>query len=227
MEKPFVKTGLLGLAVILVSVVLMFIFPGKSGRMPDGFTVPIIAFEFMQTRDEVESLFGAPGSGERKELAAAMDLGNYLDFGYMVLYSLFLLLFSLQAARESGARYLNAGAVIALAVLAGDVLENLQLLGITAGLGSGDYLNELLLLQKFTWLKWGGLALAFGLLSGFFFRKGIFGKVIGGIGLASLALGAAAFIQRSVVTTIFTSAVSLMFLLMIIFCFVYKRKSAA
>jgi hypothetical protein len=223
-NKLFIKTGYLGLAVITMSIILLFVFPSKAPSLPKGFITPIIAFEFVQSPDEVFQMFGGENLAIRNQMVDAMDLGNRLDFVYMVLYSMFLLLFSSTGARITKNPYFYAGAAIALAVLAGDVMENIQLLGITANLSTGDIEPYFGLLYTFTWIKWGGLALVFLILSPWFFKGSLFSKMIGAIAIISFILGIAAFLQRSVVNEIFALSVALMFILMIIFCFTFKTR---
>jgi hypothetical protein len=160
-NKPFVKTGYLGLAVMMMSVLLLFVFPPKAPSLPEGFFTPIIAFEFIQTKTEVIEMFGGENITMRNEMARAMDLGNRLDYAYMCLYSAFLLMVSVTCARLSKNKYYYTGMVLALAVLAADALENVQLLGITVNIATGNFDYQLRLLHLFTWIKWGGIALIF------------------------------------------------------------------
>lgn len=50
MNRPFIKAGIVGLLVIVMSIVLLAVFPSKAVRLPDGFFTPIIAFEFIETK---------------------------------------------------------------------------------------------------------------------------------------------------------------------------------
>jgi hypothetical protein len=75
-NKPFIKTGYLGLAVLMMSVLLFFVFPQKAPSLPEGFFTPIIAFEFVQTSTEVIEMFGGDNITMRNEMTRAMDLGN-------------------------------------------------------------------------------------------------------------------------------------------------------
>lgn len=220
-NKPFVKAGYPGLFVITMSVVLLFIFPSKMPSLPEGFLTPVIAFEFVQTKAEVMAMFGED-LVTRSNLADAMDLGNRLDYLYMCLYSVFLLMISVKCAALSKNKFYYAGAVLALAVLAADALENVQLLGITANLSNGNFDSRLQLLQLFTWIKWGGIALIFLVLAPWFLKGKPFSKIIGITGIISFILGAAACINRSIINEIFSLSVALMFVLMIIYCFTYK-----
>ena len=226
-SKPFVKTGVVGLLVVAMSIGLLTIFPSTAPKMPDGFFTPIIAFEFIQTRAEVLQMFTQAGGDGRESIneamSAAFDLGNRLDYIYMGLYSAFLMLFSLTCARISGKKYFYAATALSLVVLAGDALENIQLLGITSylksGLNSGEMDAQLSLLYRFTWMKWGGLAAIFLVLAPWFLRGGKFSKAVGLSGIVCAGLGLAAFLHRSVISEIFGLSVGLMFLLMIIYCF--------
>jgi hypothetical protein len=221
-KKPFVKTGYLGLAVLMMSVLLFFVFPSKAQSLPEGFFTPIVAFEFVQTSTEVREIFGGENITMRNEMARTMDFGNRLDYVYMCLYSAFLMMASVTCAGLSKNKYYYAGVVLALAVLAADALENVQLLGITMNLATGNFDSQLRLLHLFTWIKWGGIALIFLTLSPWFLQGNRFSKIIGIMGLISFILGVAAYMNHSVINEIFSLSVALMFMLMIIYCFTYR-----
>jgi hypothetical protein len=225
-NRPFLIPGLIGLAVILVSVISLIVFPQTSPGQIKGFRSPIIAFEFAETDEEINTLFGADGSPEQAEMVRKMDQGNNLDYLYMLLYSGFLLSFSLLAARQSGQKWVYIGAGLAVLALVGDALENVQLLTITTNLQSSNFLEALKRLHWFTWLKWGSLALYFLVMAGWFWGNGRFGKLMATIGIINCLLGLTAFIQRGLLTEPFTLFVALMFLLMIIFCFTTKEVSS-
>lgn len=220
--KPFKNVGWLGIAVALTSVLLMLVLPAKSGPMPRGFITPVIAFEFIETPAEVETLFSGPDAGA---IIAAMDLGNRIDFVYMILYSGFLFWFAWTAYRLSGIRMLYVVMLLSVVVLLGDLLENIQLLSITGKLRSESYQSaeiqgELGLLQIFTWQKWGGLALSFLCLIPYWIHGSRFAISIAFASIVTAALGMAAFVYRSLLNEVFAIAVALMFMLMIVYCFV-------
>ncbi len=224
MNRPFLKSGIIGLLVICMSIVLLMVFPDKAPSMMVGFFTPIIAFEFVQTPQEALHLFGSSDSVARQEMIAAMDLGNRLDYIYMCLYSMFLLLFSLGVVKVTGKKGYFAGAVLAVMVLAGDALENVQLLGITSKIVTQDFGNELCWLHYFTWLKWGGIAVIFLALTPYFMRGRAYSKIIAIMGVVSFALAVLSFINRSVLNEIFALSVAIMFILMIIYCFTHKEE---
>ncbi|MEW6079688.1 MAG: hypothetical protein AB1724_17920 [Thermodesulfobacteriota bacterium] len=223
MTRPFFVPGIIGLAVIVMSVVLLGVFPSRLPSLPTGFVTPIIAFEFVRTTDDVQTIFGSEDSPRRREIVRAMDLGNRLDYIYMVLYAAFLAAFSRTCARITGRKlfYLSMG--LAGVALAADALENIQLLGITANLASMDIGPCLARLHMMTWAKWGSLTLVFLLLVPYFSRGGLYSRVIAGAAVVCVPLAAAAFFHRSVLNEMFSGLIALLFLLTIIYCFIHKE----
>ena len=215
--------GFIGVALIAMCLILLAVFPAKAPQLPEGFFTPIIAFEFIQTPAEVYLLFGHQGTAQRQMMVHTMDLGNRLDFIYMVLYSGFLAAFCLKVSQQTQHRLYIAGAVIAAVVLLGDFLENLQLLGITANLGTGDFLGELERLRLFTWQKWGGLCLVFAVLVPYFIKGRLFSKIIAAWAALTVITGITAFWNRSIINEVFSLFTAVMFVLMITYCFVHKR----
>ncbi|MEA3470991.1 MAG: hypothetical protein U9R24_04685 [Thermodesulfobacteriota bacterium] len=224
MERPFLKTGFIGIAVILMSIVLMTVFPSHSPSMPKGFFTPIIAFEFIESPEEIYQLFGEKDSQEREDMVGAMDRGNRLDFIYMLLYSSFLFAFSIQCSKDRRQKIFYLGGFISVIILAGDFMENLQLLGITSKLPDGVFEGELLALKIFTWQKWGGIATIFLVLVPYFIRGNLFAKIIALWGIFVFFTGVMAYLHRSVLNEIFSLSVAIMFLLMIVYSFINKRE---
>ena len=48
---------IIGLAVLALSVMLQTTFPKEAAWMPEGFSSPVLAFEFLQTNEEVKQFF--------------------------------------------------------------------------------------------------------------------------------------------------------------------------
>jgi hypothetical protein len=222
-NKPFRTTGFIGIVVIAISLILIGINPKEAPAMPDGFKTPILAFEFVKTNQEVIDLFGSDAE-TRADLVQAFDLGNNVDFVYMVLYSAFLFSFAATAVKQSGHKLFYLGSLLAAVIFLGDLLENVQLLRITAVIDSGNFDPQLALLPIFTWVKWGGLALYFLLLSPYFFSAdAIFPRIIGIVAIFVFALGGSAFLNRSALNETYALSVALMFVLMIGYSFWYKE----
>src|SRR5437870_5380768 len=197
MKRTFIFSGFIGITVVVMSFVLLSIFPSKAPGMTKGFFTPIIAYEFISTPQEVYLLFGQMNSPEQKTMISAMDLGNRIDFLFMILYSSFLFTFSLICRKETGSKIFYACAAISILVMFGDLLENLQLLSITSKIGAGDFTAELYYLKIFTWLKWGGICILFALFFTYFSRGNLYSRVVGYAGIITPILGVLAFLHRS------------------------------
>lgn len=223
MKRPFIPAGIIGICVIMTSMILLVIFPGRGPKLPEGFITPIIAFEFMRTPQEVMDLFGQTGSPGGQDLVRAMNLGNRVDFLYMVLYSAFLFVFCQRAAFITERKGYYLGCFLTPVILAGDFLENLQLLGITSRLGSGGFEHQLALLKVFTWQKWGGITLVFLVLLPFFLQGGILSRAIAACSAVAACLCAAAFIHPGMANELFSLSVAVVFLLMISYSFLYQH----
>lgn len=219
------KIGFLGLLVIGMSIVLLIVFPSKAPWMMDGFSTPIIAFEFVQSQSEVYRLFGLTDSPDQLSMIKAMDFGNRLDYIYMVLYTSFLFFFSFVCAKNTGQKCYYAGSMLSFVILVADALENIQLLRITAKFASQDFGKELSLLHCFTWIKWGGITVVFLILAPYFFKGRSYSKVIATIGISSFILSILAYLNRSVLNELLGLSVALMFPMMIVYSFIYKTES--
>lgn len=224
-KRPFFVSGLIGIAVILVSLLSLTVFPQSSPGQIEGIRTPIIAFEFAETVEEINTLFGLSGSLERADMVRKMDQGNTLDFLYMLLYSGFLISFAIGANKQRPMQLLIMAVGLALLALVGDVLENLQLFQITNNLASGNFVDSLTRLHWFTWLKWGSLMFYFLVIGVWFWGNGRFGKIIAAVADLTFLLGLFALITRGFITELFTLSVAFTFLLMIIFCFTIKTET--
>jgi len=229
MNRPFLKVGFLGLLVIGMGSVLLMVFPSKAPWMMDGFFTPVIAFEFIQSQSEVYQLFGLPGSPDQlfmsQAMIKAMDLGNRLDYIFMILYASFLFFFSFVCAKNTGQRHYYAACILSFIILVADIMENIQLLRITAKITHHDFGKELFLLHWFTWIKWGGITIVFLILAPYFFKGRIYSKLIAAMGISSFILYILAYFNRSVLNELLGLSVSLMFLMMIVYSFIFTTES--
>ena len=224
MTRPYLRIGIVGVLVVLMSTALLFVFPSKAPGMPEGFATPIIAFEFARTAKHVQTLFGPPDSPERADMVRSMNLGNKLDYIYMVLYSAFIALFSLKTAKRTGKRIFFIPAGLAGVALMGDALENIRLLAVAGGLEAMEIEADLAALHVLTWIKWGALAMAFLFLAPHFLKGGRFAITIGVIAAFCPVLGLIAFFQPGAFCEMFSVSVALLFLLTIIYSLIYKEK---
>lgn len=204
-----------GLGIIVLSQILGATFPKEIAWMPEGFSSPIIAFEFLQSNKEVIDFFGVEGT-QRAEWVQSFLKGHQYDNIYLIIYSFFLIFWAIKAAKntENKAFYF----LIPLALHAGfcDWMENQQLDAISTQLSTLEFTPELNKLFIFTWLKWGSLAIALAILGGSLVKKNILGKVLAVLGAITLVLGFLAFFNRSVVTNFFVLGITGQFVLLIV-----------
>jgi hypothetical protein len=208
-NRTFLIAGLLGLGALVMTVVLWLIGPREIGVLPSGFMTPVVAFEFAQTTAEVRQLFEPPGS------TAAVDRVNRWDFLYMVLYNGFIIAFAIACGRQTGNRYFYAVAALPLLIWFADAMENVQLLGLTGRIESGDTMGDLLSrLRFYTWLKWGGLALYFLLLWPYFRGLRGWARLIGIAGVLPGLLAVTAIFARGLANELMALTIGTMFILL-------------
>lgn len=206
--------AVLGLAVLIVSIVLQLLFPKEAAWMPEDFASPIVAFEFLQTNEEVKAFFGPP-TAERTQWLDAMIVGHQVDYLYLVLYGLFLAFWGKLAVEETANKAFYFISILAVVAALSDMVENWQLVAIVEQIEQADFNTELQLLYIFTWLKWGSLALALAGTAWYLSQNGKFGKMLLIISGITLVFACLAFLKRSVNTTYFSLGIVLQFVFLI------------
>ena len=222
MRRPFLFSGIIGIALIVIGVIITVIGPGRSAELADGFFTPVIAFEFAAEAEDVIRVFGEANSPEREEIVRTMSNSTRLDFLFLILYGAFLFTFSITCASMTGNRVYYLPALLSILAPIFDIFENLQLLSIMGQIGSGEFVSELTYLRFYTWMKWGALALIFSLLVPFFRTAGTFGRFLSIIAVVPLVLGILSFLNPGLLNELFALSTVLMFMLMIIFSFTYR-----
>ncbi len=219
--KPtaFKLATVLGIFLLIVSIVLLIVNPKAQGNLPKGFFTPVIAFEFIQTNAEVSQFFKVSNVALYE---TSMQTGNYVDYGFMVLYTIFLLAVAIGIQKISGVNAMWLAIFLCFTALLGDALENIQIHQLINQHKSADLQEPLYLLNIFTWLKWGAIASVFLLFSPYFLKGKVWSKIIGLCCLMCFGLCCAAFFQHGIINEIFTSSVVLVFLLLVIYVSTYK-----
>jgi len=223
-KKPFIYAGYIGVVLMAVGLFLMSSFPKYVPYMAKGFQTPIIFFEFVQTVDETQQMFGMTGGLLPDDnLVQKMDFANKVDFIYAFVYALFLFVFARALVKTSGKKIFVAVMVLAVVAMLFDWLENIKLISITENLASGSFQNHLDSLFIFTWIKWGSLALSFVVLSEWFFRGKIISTIYAFLGWVPLVLGIMAFKMPGFYNELFANSIMFMFVSLIIYSFIYKE----
>ena len=172
MERPLRPIGFIGLVTAAFAIATTVASPRVMGPLPEGLKTPVLALEIAESVDEIEMMFGAPGSAERASWVSGMRAGTYLDFGLITFYALLLAgvarrilpaLAEVGRGRElqsTALRRTRIAASLAIAAAVLDALENRELLSILAAVEAGtrDYQATLLRMQWLVWPKWIALA---------------------------------------------------------------------
>ena len=131
-----------------------------------GFQSAIIWFELAASKQEVFQILGDPKDQQGVHIRQVMDKTDVYDYGYMVLYSLMCffilaLIFYLNQNKPGAAAktwILYVSAFMCIAMLAGDAMENVQLLKLTKYASVADVDDAVVTaLNIWTRVKWGAI----------------------------------------------------------------------
>lgn len=219
-SRPFIRTAWFGL-LLLPFLVLVNCFSPDPEKAPPGYNSVILGFEFVSDQGELSEVLTRLTETDKQDI----DMLNYVDFGFMVAYSLFLYLFLRKLANVTHATRLRWIKWLVPIILLSDFIENLQLLqlsGVENALDASTH-TPILILQVFTWIKWLTLAATLA-LAGFslWINKQPF-KWVGLVLLLPLILGVGAFISniRSLENTFATSIFGAFFIIFV-YCIIYR-----
>lgn len=228
--NEFQTARILGILLLIVAIALLIINPQPENNLPAGFYTPVIAFEFIQSKQEILNFFKVQNEAVYEQ---KMLLGNWVDYAFMVLYSCLLLYISAGIKKITGSKTMLLAMFFCMAMLVGDAVENYAIYKLVTMRNTDFSLPELVnypnynyllqMLNIFTWLKWGSIASAFLLFSPFFLKGKIFHKIIGIFCIVCFGLCIAAFLQHGILNEIFAGSVVLVFLLLVIFIFTFRN----
>jgi hypothetical protein len=149
-----------GGAVLVLGAVLFAVMPKTAVRENvGGLQGAVIGFELATTPAHVLGILGQPGDTARPDTVRAMDLANRIDFLFMIAYPALSIGIALWlSARGVAPRWLlPAVAALALAMWAGDLIENLQLLQLSQTTDPAAMARPLAILRVATGIKWAAL----------------------------------------------------------------------
>jgi hypothetical protein len=162
-----------GGAVAALAIVLLLLMPAEPVRKNGpGFTSAVIGFELASEPVHVLDVLGHPEDAARADTVRRMDLGNWLDYGFMVAYSVLYvgIALLLVARAEAPGWLIPTTAVLALVMFAGDALENRELLTLSSLTDPAAMAEPLARLRAFTLAKWAALYAASGLVAVYVWR---------------------------------------------------------
>jgi hypothetical protein len=215
----FAKIGFLAVPMLVFMLMMENYFPKTY---PAGFQSFIIAFEFAKTPEQIHQLF----KGFTPETYRNINIGNYIDFGFMCSYILFLALFFEKAAKSFKKKWLLTGIPLSLMVLISDATENVYLIQITDMYSNvaTDYelISVLNKLHFITWIKWGGLSIIFALVAFKSMGKTILEYFEVVVFIIPLLLAFPALSDNAIAISRFTFSIILAFFLLVLYCFFFK-----
>jgi hypothetical protein len=142
---------------------------------PEGFQSAMLWLELAYTPEEVFKILGPFDSDQGQALRRNLDTSNVYDFAFMFCYSLFnacLIIFisQLNTYRFTGLVKLRAflilGLLLSVAMLIGDIVENVTLRDLTHAMSPADISQDQMeQLMYWTRVKWGSIALVCLMLS--------------------------------------------------------------
>lgn len=208
-----------------MSIIMTVTSTQAENNLPEGFFTPIVAFEFMQQASDVVKFFKV----EQPDVyLSAMFLGNYLDYIFMLTYSLLLALVSFYFYKKTAQNIFLFAVILCPIILIGDALENLQIHFILKDYPNAfnNISNNLILLQIFTWIKWIALAIVFFILGRHISKQVARYFKMTSIMMLSLILGIVAFFARGVLLEVFALSIVLNFLLLGLLIIFNKKELA-
>ncbi len=218
-NRPLIKTGILGFLLLPLVIAINSFSPAKD-KIPEGYSSSILAFEFASNEAEVKEVLDPLTYDELKDI----DKLNYVDFGFMAMYGLFLFLFMSRLKDITGVEILEKAKWFAPLIVIADMLENLQLLKLTKGYKlMPDLSATIMQLFAFTWTKWLLLGVAFAIIGASMWKMKL-SKYLGYVLVLPLVIGCVAFITEDrAIEDSFGASIFISFFLIFIYCFVYKE----
>ena len=194
---------------------------------PHGYSSVILAFEFILNQSDLDAVLSPLSTAQ----IADLDMVNYIDFAYMVIYSSLLAGVFYITWKMEGLKFLKLGMAFAACALFSDLFENFQLLDLTKMYSSSttEGLDSVMSnLFIFTWLKWGSLAIAMALLVPVLMKRGLLSKVIAFVLLLPIGfLIIAALTPSPAVIDKFAMTIIFGFLALAIYIVAYRKPQAA
>lgn len=202
-----------GVLMVLTGLGLLAINP-VDGNLPNGFKTPIVAFEFMQTKQEVLNFLDIK---DNEIYIDKLSTANALDFPFMLFYCLFLALTIYSIYVLTGATPLLFAILLCPFILAFDALENIQLGNILLFFKKNDIQIYLDKLNVYTWLKWCGISSVLFITSTHFLQGKWWMKLFGVVFVFQFILCVLAFFNRGVINEIYSHSIMLSFLLLLFY----------
>lgn len=232
--NPFRYAAYAGLVMMIFASIIMVISPPPS-KEDGAHSSQIVAFEFVDNKMELGNFFIQLCEGETKGMTPeehcksrkkSIDLVNYLDFGMMIFYGLFLFLFTETLGQINGLDFLGRAKYLAPLAVIFDVLENSQMLIMTRS--TFDFSEHIFMcLSLFTRIKWGLLAALIAII-GYGMKDMPKSKWLGYVLMIPIVAYLYSIITDSYAPIeIMTGSILLSFFLVLLYSFIYRDSKSA
>jgi len=206
-------------------ILFALIMNGSYFIITSEYSSPLVDFEFSRNQNDVTQIF-TDDQGIKDDIMKGINVQNKIDFVFMIIYSSFLFLVFRKLFLIKNESIMIVGMILSVIILTADFTENIALLNITAKLQTGkEYGRDLQILIPATHAKWYMLTIVFAILSYFYFRENISGKILSVLSLLPLIFAIISIISKLLRFEILMSnSVMFSFVLLIIRVFNTKTK---
>lgn len=154
-------TSLLFAVALGLMVAMQFYFPAQLAiPLPSSDIRPVLLLEFASKPEHLVHIFGELGEPQRDARIAGMNIGNALDYPFMLAYGLFILSFFAVIARKLQGRIWLVFGWLGMIAAVSDAIENALLFSMVDDMANP--LNEMAILPYPVWIKFGLLAFTCG-----------------------------------------------------------------
>lgn len=224
-NKPYFYIGLFAIP-LFIFVVLLNKYSPEVSKAHEPYSSVIIAFEFVESPEQLKEIFFALNVPKDIE---DLDTLNKIDFGFMIIYTLFLVCFIIKTKMLASKSIIYFGVFLAVVALIGDVLENMQLLAITKLYLSQEanqmYVPFIDRLKFFTWLKWDFIMLSLLFIATILFSRNRISKIFAALLCIPFVLKIVSLFKGPVYQEFFALSIFFGFFVLIIYCFFYTQNT--
>lgn len=214
-KHPFKISLWFGIPMVLVGIVLLFTNPLAESNLVAGFVTPVVAFEFIQSFDEVAQFFQVENVNTYRN---DMSLGNNIDFLFMFFYSVFLGFTGFGILKVTKTKALAFPIALSAVVFLGDLMENMTMASIISSYFEHQSIPQSLFgnLKFFTWLKWGSIATVLLIYAAYFAQQQKLGKAIAFFCMANFVAAIVAFFFRGTANEVMGATTLMSFVLILV-----------
>ncbi|MEQ8241334.1 MAG: hypothetical protein RIA69_19120 [Cyclobacteriaceae bacterium] len=219
-SRPLSILGLFAIPLLIFLFWMSQYFPSLA---VNGFQNIIIALEFISNESDVAIIF----ESLNPTLIESIDVGNRIDFGFMLVYSTFFFFLFRKLKELHQYEYATIGQVLAFVMLLGDAIENFQLFTITGAYPLADFKSvetSIAILKVATWSKWLSIASSVALVGGAIWENyNVAAKILSLVLSIPIILGGHSLVQLDAsAIELFTASIFLSIGLLVISCFFLK-----